>query len=180
MAKYTEQFKLSVIADIESGTMLSWRAAAQRHNVDEATVRKWVAAYRAHGAAGIERKHEFYSAPFKQFVLEQAKSEGLSDRQAAARFNIRNPSAIGVWRRQYDEGGFAALSARSRARPQKMPKPPQAISPSRPDDDARTREELLEELQHLRMENAYLKKLEALAQAQQHAAQRKKRKSCSS
>ncbi|WP_415914205.1 transposase, partial [Paraburkholderia sp. J12] len=42
MAKYTEQFKLSVIADIESGTMLSWRAAAQRHNVDEATVRKWV------------------------------------------------------------------------------------------------------------------------------------------
>jgi transposase len=59
--------------------------------------------------------------------------------------------------------------------------PEQPTTPSAtPDDDTRTRQELLEELNYLRMENAYLKKLEALAQAQRQAAQRKKRKSCSS
>ena len=37
-------------------------------------------------------------------------------------------------------------------------------------------EQLLEEINYLRMENAYLKKLEALVQADKKAAQRKKRK----
>lgn len=59
-----------------------------------------------------------------------------------------------------------------------MPERPTTVPPS-PDGDTRTRQALLEELNYLRMENAYLKKLEALAQAQQQAAQRKKRKSCS-
>ncbi|ONQ81515.1 transposase, partial [Burkholderia cenocepacia] len=40
--------------------------------------------------------------------------------------------------------------------------------------DTRTREDLLQELNYLRMENAYLKKLRALVQAQ--AVPRKKRK----
>jgi transposase len=44
------------------------------------------------------------------------------------------------------------------------------------DDEKRTREDLLVELQHLRMENAYLKKLRALVQAQQKATPPKKRK----
>jgi transposase len=45
------------------------------------------------------------------------------------------------------------------------------------DDDRRTREELINELSNLRMENAYLKKLKALVQTTAQQAQRKKRKS---
>jgi transposase len=45
-----------------------------------------------------------------------------------------------------------------------------------PEDKTRTREELLDELQQLRMENAYLKKLEALAQANQQPARGKRPK----
>lgn len=45
------------------------------------------------------------------------------------------------------------------------------------DNDKRTREELLEEVNQLRMENAYLKKLEALAQESKQTTLRKKRKS---
>lgn len=104
----------------------------------------------------------------------------MSEREAAAWFNIRNRSVIGLWRRQYDEDGLAALSARPRGRSRKMPKQQPVTPPSCPDDNTRTRQELLEELNYLRMENAYLKKLEALAQAQKQSAQRKKRKSCSS
>jgi transposase len=177
MAKYTEQFKLSVVKDFEARATGS-RDIAKRHGIDEATVRKWVAAYRVHGEAGIRKKFEHYSPAFKQFVLQQMRLEGLSVRETAARFNIRNAGAIDQWARRYDAGGVDALSARPRGRPGKMPKSP-TIPPVLPDDDKRSRQELLDELNHLRMENAYLKKLEALAQAQ-HAAQRKKRKSCSS
>jgi transposase len=44
------------------------------------------------------------------------------------------------------------------------------------DDDKRSREELLAEVNQLRMELAYLKKLEALVQARPKQAPRKKRK----
>ena len=40
-------------------------------------------------------------------------------------------------------------------------------------DEAKSREELLAELAYLRMENAYLKKLEALTQARQAPTRRK-------
>ena len=177
MAKYDEQFKLAVIKDFEAGGAGA-RETGRRHGIHATTVQKWVAIYRVHGEAGIQKKYEHYSPAFKQFVLQHMRLEGLSHRETAARFNIRNASAIGQWERQYDAGGVDALSARPRGRPGKMPKaPPLPLVP--PDDDKRSRQELLDELNHLRMENAYLKKLEALAQGQ-HAAQRKKRKSCSS
>ncbi len=176
MVQYTEQFKLSVVEDFESGRNESARAISHRHGIDESTVRKWVAAYQAHGVAGIKRKYECYSASFKLSVLRQIKDEGLSDREAAARFNIRNQSAIAQWRQRYDDGGLAALSARPKGRPRKMatslpPKPTEAGTP-----DARPREELLKEIEYLRAEVAYLKKLDALLQAKKQAAQKKKRK----
>lgn len=57
---------------------------------------------------------------------------------------------------------------------------PVAESPSLPSDtdDPRTREDLLKELEYLRAEVAYLKKLRALRQEKAQAAQ-KKRGSCS-
>jgi transposase len=45
-----------------------------------------------------------------------------------------------------------------------------------PDDDNRSREELLAEVNQLRMELAYLKKLEALVQAQKKLVPLKKRR----
>jgi transposase len=56
-----------------------------------------------------------------------------------------------------------------------MPVPTTKSEPS-PDDEKRTREELLAELNQLRMENAYLKKLRALVQAKQKATSPTKRK----
>jgi transposase len=54
-------------------------------------------------------------------------------------------------------------------------KPPAPKTPI--DDEVRSREDLLTEVNYLRMENAYLKKLKALVQQQaQPATARKKRK----
>ncbi len=56
-----------------------------------------------------------------------------------------------------------------------MPEPPliPAKSDAPHDDESKSREELLAELSELRMENAYLKKLEALTQARQLPTGRK-------
>ena len=176
MGKYTEQAKLSVVEDYCSGQS-GLRDTAQRHGVDVSSLRQWVAAYRVYGAAGIkEKKRAFYSVEFKMQVLQRLREESLSYRQAAALFDIRRFDIIGHWERQYNEGGIDALSWGSTNHCKKMtkPSPPQSEPPS-PDDATRTRQELLDELNYLRMENAYLKKLDALVQAK-HAAQKKPRK----
>ena len=67
---------------------------------------------------------------------------------------------------QYYSDGLENLPASISKRPARMPKksvPPLESLP--PDDASRSREQLLAELEYLRMENAYLKKLEEIMAA---------------
>ena len=175
MSKYNARFKRSVVKDYLSGERGGGREVAHRHGVDHGTVRKWVAAWQAHGDTAFRKKHSQYDASFKLKVLQLMQARTLSGREAAAVFDIRNPSIIGIWKRQYDSGGIQALQPRPRGRPVKQPKSSPPPDPSRP-DEARTKEELLKELNYLRMENAYLKKLDALIRSESPTAQRKKRR----
>jgi transposase len=175
MSKHSEQFKLSVIQDYLSGVE-GFQKVAQRRGIDGSMLRRWVAAYRLHGDAGIVKKYMHYNAQFKLSVLRHMWGKGLSHRETAAVFDIRHAPNIGIWERQYYAGGVEALASRRRGRPKKMPDAPITPPPSVAPDQTRTREQLLEEINYLRMENAYLKKLEALVQADKKAAQRKKRK----
>ena len=99
----------------------------------------------------------------------------LSCWQAAAVFNIRNRGIISHWERGYHSGALEALIPRKREMPLLPPTEP---SESLPDSAECTHDELVAEVNQLRMEVAYLKKLEALAQAQkrQSTTTRKKRK----
>jgi transposase len=178
MKKYTEQTKLSVVEDYCSGSA-GHREVAHRHGVDASSLRKWIAAYQALGAAGLKSKRKKnYSPEFKLSVLQRMREEDLSYRQVASLFDIRKSDIIGEWERRYDEGGLDALSRQPGSGLHvKMTKPIPSIQLESSDDEARTRDDLLAELNRLRMENAYLKKLDALVQAKERAAQRKKRKS---
>lgn len=99
----------------------------------------------------------------------------LSYRETAAYFDIRKTSALGEWERLYHIGGIEALSPGKRGKFKKM-RGTSSIAIKSGNDETRTREQLLEELNYLRMENAYLKKLEALIQASKKSAQSKKHK----
>ena len=69
-----------------------------------------------------------------------------------------------------------ALTPRPKGRPRRMsdsPSPQKINSPA--DDASRSREDLLEEVHQLRMENAYLKKLKALVQAEQQVQLKKQK-----
>lgn len=168
MSKYSVSFKQGVVAFYGDGER-SYREVGLHFGLDHSMVRKWVACHQAHGLAGLSRKFSHYDAQFRLSVLERMWKDGLSRRQAAALFNIRSAACLSVWEDRYERGGIEALSPRRKGKPRSMPEPPiqDSAGDRRENDEAKSREELLAEVAYLRMENDYLKKLEALTQARQ-------------
>jgi transposase len=174
MSKHSTALKQAVV-ELYGGGGHSYQDVADRFGVDYAAVRKWVAAHAAHGPAGLSKKVSHYDAAFKLSVLRRMWNDGLSHRQTAAIFDIRSIGCLSDWERRYERGGIEALAPRRKGRPRSMPEPPVIADGSEKaqSDDAKSREELLAELNYLRMENAYLKKLEALTQVRQAPTRRK-------
>lgn len=175
MSKYTKQFKLTVVKRYQEGSS-GYKAIADYYGIGRTIVRTWVKQYAVHGEAGLAKKFSHYSGEFKLSVLRHMWDHQLSYREAAILFEVRNVGVLSAWERSYHSGGIEALTPRTRGRRKAM-SPPKKIqlSPIKPDAN-RSREELLEEVNHLRMENAYLKKLKALVQEQELEASLKKRK----
>ncbi len=171
MSKYTEEFKLSLVKRYFEGAE-GYRAISQRQGIPETVLRRWIASYRVHGAEGLRKKFSHYNAKFKLSVLKHMWDNKLSYRETAALFNLRGSSCLTLWERCYHRGGIEALEPRQRGRPRIMPNTG-SKPPSSPDEDKRSREDLLAELNHLRMENAYLKKVEALVRSKQAQKKRK-------
>jgi transposase len=140
-------------------------------------VGRWIASYRKHGLTGLRKKFSHYTAQFKLSALQRMWKEEWSYNQTAAWFDIRNPGQVGIWERQYHDGGLDALEPRSRGRPKKMtspPDPPTDQAVPLPEDE-RTREQLLKENIELRAEVAYLKKVDALIQAKRSKLKKKRK-----
>lgn len=170
MIKYTEQFKLKVVKHYLEGTK-GYRLLSAHYGVASPHIRNWVSAYRIHGMEGLVRKRSLYDAKFKLTVLQHMWDNGLSNRQAAALYNVRNPTSVQRWETLYREGGIEALMPLK-----SMPKiiAPTASPELKPAEES-TREELLKENTYLRMEVEVLKKLQALVQARKTPAPKKRK-----
>lgn len=177
MTKFDEKFKISVVEQYLSGTD-GWATVARRNGVSTTMVKQWVASYRQHGIAGLKKQFQHYDAQFRLRVLRQMWKKQWSYQETGLAFGIRSPGCLAVWERCYHSGGIDALKPRKRGRPPSMPDAPTTPPPPSVNDETRSRADLLAEINQLRMENAYLKKLEALVQAQkqQPATTRAKRK----
>ncbi len=91
---------------------------------------------------------------------------GTSSTDTAAIFNISSPGMIRNWRNAFETGGIDALQPKKKGRPsmkRESKKSPQPVE--------RSLEALQEENERLRMENAYLKKLNALVQTRKNYKQ---------
>jgi transposase len=174
MSKYSLEFKLEVIQHYQLGTE-GQKATAKRFGIDAGAVRKWAAAHQLHGIAGLTTRPGRYSAEFKESVIRHRQQHHLSVRETAAHFNIPAFTSIRTWEQAYNAGGINALSKNKRKQSKVMLKPPKSQPPQQPIDEM-SKEELLTELQYLRMENDYLKKLEALIQQQKLSAPKPQRK----
>ena len=102
---------------------------------------------------GIPNKR--YTGEFKQKVVEAIKRDGLSYKEAARIFEIKSDRQVRNWERIYLEEGPEGLYIERRGRSGKGGRPAKQIKPE-------VEEDLIAEVQRLRAENAYLKKLRAL------------------
>lgn len=93
-----------------------------------------------------------YTGEFKQMVVETMRKEKLSQYQVSDRFLVSR-HAVQQWERIYLEEGAEGLYIERRGR--KSTGRPKKLKPE-------VEEDLIAEVQRLRAENAYLKKLRAL------------------
>jgi transposase-like protein len=100
---------------------------------------------------GIPNKR--YTGEFKQMVVETMRKELLSYQETARRFEVRSDTQVRRWERIYLEEGPEGLYIERRGR--KSTGRPKKLKPE-------VEEDLIAEVQRLRAENAYLKKLRAL------------------
>lgn len=101
---------------------------------------------------GVPNKR--YTGEFKQEVIETMMREKLSCRETARLYEINDHTRVMAWERIYLEEGPEGLYIERRGRGNKG-RPAKKIKPE-------VEEDLLAEVQRLRAENAYLKKLNAL------------------
>lgn len=179
MTKYDTDFKLRAVHAYLAQDNGDYKAVGQAFGVNASMLQRWVLAYRVHGESALQKKFSHYSAEFKLFVLERVQRGELSRSQAAALYDLRGGSwAISLWQRRYDAGGVDALQAKPKGRQEKQMKKPEKtpleLNSPIGTDDPRTLKDVLKENAYLRAEVAYLKKLRALIQEEEKAAQKKR------
>lgn len=159
MAKYSYEQKLQVVLDTVENH-LSNSEAAGRIGACKGDAQKWVRLYREFGVEGLIIKHGTYDGQFKIEVVEYMHEHKLSIRETAAKFGIPEHTTVSKWERIYYEESPQALFRDNRGRKKSM----KTSKLKKPNLDKKMEEDLIAENQRLRMENAYLKKLNALVQ----------------
>ena len=111
---------------------------------------------------GVPNKR--YTGEFKQMVVETMMRDKISYCEAARQFDINDHKRVASWERIYlmegPEGLYIERRGRgSKGRPQQFPK--------------EVEEDLLKEVQRLRAENEYLKKLQALVMERERHQKKK-------
>lgn len=160
---YSTELKLEIVQRYLKGDIGLKQLAEEYHVSSKSCIQKWLALYREHGKEGLCTTHGTYSGDFKVSVVEYMHTTGASMRQTAAHFNIPSMKSVSDWERIYYEEGKEALFEERRGRASKMG----TKRPRKNKKAVQENEDLLAEVQRLRMENEYLKKLNALVQGRE-------------
>jgi transposase len=158
--KYDLAFKLRCVKDVLEKHR-SIIDVSRRKSLHKDLLRKWLKDYEMDGLKGLEPKitNGIYSPSFKLNVLKTIERERLSIKGARLKFHIPSDSTIITWQKNFATFGINGLQSKPKGRPTTMNRKPKAPL---------TRLEELElENERLRCENAFLKKLRALIQAEE-------------
>lgn len=170
MAKFSAEDKLNAVQRYLSGGE-GYESIGKSIGTDRKSIVKWVKQYEHNGVNAFIKQYTNYSPQFKLNVLNYMTENGTSLLETAAIFNIAAPSSIIVWKKQLELQGLDALQPKKKGRPSmkkelnKQPKPVPAEG---------SYEAILAENERLRMENEYLKKLNALVQSKEKSPKRTK------
>jgi len=167
--KYNIKQKQSVVLSILSGR-LSIKGAARELGCHKSGIQRWLAQYKQSGIKGFKFRNGHYDGRLKLRVVRYYLKKGLSLNQTASHFKIPNQGIISQWVKIYERSGAVGLSNKPRGRKKSiMTKKPRKKEITSSDSVAQKLEELQKEVEYLRAENAFLKKLEALAQQEEAA-----------
>lgn len=170
MAKFSPQEKVQAVRRYLEGNE-GHKKIAKSIGVSRGVFHNWIKLYQHSGESAFEKRYTSYSAEFKLDILNYRNEHGTSVGETAAIFNMPSASMILKWQNAFDLGGFDALQPKKKGRPsmkKDQKKKNQLVEGSQ--------EALLAELEYLRMENAYLKKLNALVQEERKSQNVKKQK----
>ena len=164
--RFTKEFKLECVRKHKAGEHIDCPGGCKRHTFMD-RVRGWVAIYDALGENGLEHKKPKRDWKAKLGMIRRVE-EGQSFRSVALSNGIQT-GLLSKWYKIYKEHGIDGLkSSGKRGRPPKMPNKP------KPENGPKTAKELEREIEELRAENEYLKKLSALVQGRKDRQPRKK------
>ncbi len=158
MGKYSPELKREVVQYI-TNNCASIDEASRKFNINKTSIKKWLKHYEQIGPEAFVLKNNTYSGEFKVNVVEYMHINHLSLLETSFHFSVPDHTTVAKWERIYYEEGPHVLLEERRGRSKNMDsKPRKRKLPKESEED------LIAEVQQLRMENAYLKKLNALVQ----------------
>lgn len=173
--KYSLKQKLSTVLSVISGRE-SCGSAARKIGSKLTTVRRWVRHYRQHGKRGLFLRQGTYNGQFKVRVIKHMLKKGLSLMQTAALFGIPQDHTVGKWLQKYKNHGTEGLLKETRGRARTtMAKKTKKTSKQLDNPTEKKLAALQQEVEYLRAENAFLKKLDALIQEEKATLNQVKR-----
>lgn len=160
LTKFSTDEKLQTVIRYRKGSE-SLKRIAKSIGVHFSVLANWIKQYEHHGEEAFKKRYTPYSVQDKLDVLQYMNEHGTSIRETAAIFNIASHSTILSWQKSLEVKGIDALQPKIKGR-----------SPMKKGPKERKNQTLVEgsekalqaEVEFLRMENAYLKKLNALVQ----------------
>jgi len=167
--KFTEQEVIGAVKRVlEDG--FSVQGSAKAIGMSKSDLQVYVARTRKHGYRCLIKyaNNKKYDGRFKVHAVEFMRENHLSTYSAAAHFDL-DRSMIRRWERMYLEEGPKALYEERRGRKALNQKQRGRL----PKLEKQVEEDLIAENQRLRMENEFLKKLNALVQENEKRRQKK-------
>lgn len=160
MAKFTKEERIAAVLEVESGE--SYASVGRRHQMSPQVIKRSLRLYQLYGEAGLSSRGRKWTTEDRIRILVYMHENHLSCQETGIHFGISGSCTVWEWERRYLAEGIIGLEDKKKSRKPRVqkPKPP------------KTRlEDLEEENLNLRIENEYLKKLNALV------AEREKRES---
>jgi transposase len=165
--KFTSEFKLEQVLKY-TNYHRSYGDISKEVGIDHSVLRRWVGLYKSKGILGlkINKTKTVFSLDFKLKVIKYLASNNSSLFDASLKFEVPI-SSIFQWQKDFSNFGIKGLHPKPKGRPKSMSNYKRK---KRKSDKPLTREEeLLLENEALRCELEYLKKLQALIQAEEKA-----------
>jgi transposase-like protein len=174
MAGITLAQKIDAIFRFENGDESLTSIAKSLNLTTTEMLNFWIEKYHFHGPESLKKSYTRYTFEDKLYILNYMNENGLSSLEAAVHLNLPTPGTIRRWRISLGNESVDSLILKKKGHTKlKRDNPKKAKNQIFEEGSL---EALQAENERLRMENAFLKKLNALVQEKETLQRKTRRK----